>query len=125
MIDDDEIDQALSGAADDADEATRKRARSGKLWLTAPAKNSPEIELRAMKYEDRAPVSDVAFGDEAEHEKMAADPEWAREQSGIAQLFDHHISLARSLPENATWLDYAVKCKAEGVEPMPRYAGRS
>ena len=38
MTDDlaDEIDLALSGAADDDDPA-QKRARTGKLWLTAPA----------------------------------------------------------------------------------------
>jgi len=40
MADDfDDIDLALTGAAD---EATRKHAR-GKLWLRAPAKNSPEL----------------------------------------------------------------------------------
>lgn len=121
---DDEIDLALTGAADDADEATRKRARSGKLWLTAPAKNSPEIELRAAKFEDSTPI-DMEFGDEADAEKIAADPDAAREQSNTARLWDWHISLARSLPENATWKDYQALCKIEGVAPMPRYGGGS
>lgn len=126
MIDDDEIDMALTGAADDADEAAQKRARRGKLWLIAPAKNSPEIELRAAKYEDDPAPVDIEFGDETDTEKVAADPELIRDSHNHASLYDFHISLARcSLGEGATWDDYKAACQREGVEPMPQYSHRS
>ena len=126
MIDDvaDEIDLSLGGAADTLDEASGKTARTGgKLWVTAPARNSPEIELRAMKFEDMPPV-DMEFGDEVHAKKVSADPETIREQRETMQLFDWHISLARSLGDGATGEDYRALCHREGALPMPRYAGR-
>jgi hypothetical protein len=117
MADDfDEVDLALTGAADDA---TRKHAH-GKLWLKAPAKNSPELELMAAKYAESASV-DVEFVEDNENANSGC----TYETNNGAMLFDFHISLARSLGKGATWADYEAACRCEGVEPMPKYGSQS
>jgi hypothetical protein len=124
MIDDDEIEQALTGAADDADEAAAKRARAGTLWLTAPALNSVEYELRAAKLEAETPI-DVLFGDDDTPDREHADSETARQSLITTELYNFHISVARSLGsgDHVQWPDYVALCAAEGVEPMPKYHG--
>lgn len=119
MDDFDEVDLALTGAAD---EATRKHAR-GKLWLRAPAKNSVELELMAMKYEESA-SADVEFVDDDENGRHAANSEWTYEMNNGVKLFDFHIGLARSLGKDATHAAYEALCRQEGVRPMPRYGSQ-
>lgn len=125
MADDfDEIEFALTGAADDADEATRKVARSGKLWLRAPAKNSPEIELMAAKYEEVA-SAEVEFVDDDEKGRRSAESESTYATNNDVKLFDFHIGLSRSLGEGISRSDYEAACQREGVKPMPKYRSTS
>jgi hypothetical protein len=72
-------------------------------------------------YDDRIKAIDAANPDSKfKAAEASATPELLDVRSQLCDLYGQHIALARSLGEGATWADYEIACRNEGIEPFKR-----
>jgi hypothetical protein len=112
-------------------ESVVPQEKQGTMWISAPARNSVELELSALMNAELCFQHEIEFIDDCgnrenldERGKVVADsptPEddqLAAVRSQIAAFWLRHIALARALGAGAYWPEYEAACQREGMIPI-------